>query len=61
MFARPNSLQAQRIEFMRAQVDPARMLHQREHVPGQQVYGTASLLQLLSMPDSSVELNVTRS
>jgi hypothetical protein len=38
MFARPNSLQAQRIEFMRAQVDPARMLHQREHVPGQQVW-----------------------
>jgi hypothetical protein len=27
-----------RIEFMRAQVDPARMLHQREHVPGQQVW-----------------------
>ena len=53
--------QAERIELMRAQVDPARMFHQREHVPVGSRYGTASLPQLSPMPDSSVVLNVSRS
>ena len=53
--------QAERIEFMRAQVDiqPACFISGNTYLGSR--YGTASLLQLLPMPDSSVELNVTRS